>query len=167
MTEIQNSRSPAGQYNKIGGGLVLIVILLIYWLVSLVLNIGIFVTLMFVNQNTILSFLEPMGIKLYYALLKPYLIYELARNSILILFLIIVLVYFFRKKRTFVKLMIAFIVTLLLLIPVDRYAAHLVFAMAHRSNIQDVIGPAVLAGIYIVTLIYLLASKRVKATFIH
>ncbi len=64
MTEIQNPGSPAGQYNKIGGGLVLVAVLLIYWLVSLVLNIGIFITLMFVNQNTILSFLEPMGIKL-------------------------------------------------------------------------------------------------------
>jgi Protein of unknown function (DUF2569) len=167
MTEIQNPGNPAGPYNKIGGGLILIAVLLIYWLVALILNIGIFVALMFVNENTILSFLEPTGIKLYYALLQPYLIYELIRNSILILFLIIVLVYFFRKKKAFVKLMIAFIVTLLLLIPVDHYAVHFVFTTAHRSNIRDFIGYAVLAGIYILTLIYLLTSKRVKATFIH
>ena len=166
MNAIQNPGNPAGRYPRIGGGLVLIAVFLIYMLVSLLVSSVMFVTLLFVNQNTILSFLEPMGIKLYYAMLKPYLIYEFVRNLLLILFLIIVLIYFFRKKKAFIALMTAFTVVLLLLIPVDYYAVHLVFAMAHRGTIQDVIGPAVLAGTYVLILIYLLASKRVKATFI-
>ncbi len=167
MQELQNPGNPAGQYSKIGGGLILIAVFLIYMFFSLLVSSVMFVTLMFVNQNTILSFLEPMGIKLYYALLKPYLIYEFVRNLLLILFLIIVLVYFFRKKKAFVRLMTAFTAALLLLIPVDYYMVRIVFVMAHGSTIQEIIGPAVLAGIYILILIYILTSKRVKATFIN
>ena len=166
MNALQNPGNPAGQYPKIGGGLILMAVFLIYMFVSLLVSSVMFVTLMFVNQNTILSFLEPMGIKLYYAMLKPYLIYEFVRNVLLMIFLIIVLVYFFRKKKAFIGLMTAFTVVLLLLIPADYYAVHRVFAMEHGNSIQDVIGPAVLAGIYILILIYLLTSKRVKATFI-
>ena len=141
-------------------------VFLIYMFLSLLVSSVMFVTLMFVNQNTILSFLEPMGIKLYYAMLKPYLIYEFVRNLLLILFLIIVLIFFFRKKKAFIGLMTAFTVVLLLLIPADYYAVHRVFAMAHGNSIQDVIGPAVLAGIYILILVYLFVSRRVKTTFI-
>ena len=141
-------------------------VFLIYMFLSLLVSSVMFVTLMFVNQNTILSFLEPMGIKLYYTMLKPYLIYEFVRNLLLLLFLIIVLIYFFRKKKAFIGLMTAFTVVLLLLIPADYYAVHQVFAMAHGNSIQDVIGPAVLAGIYILILVYLLVSRRVKTTFI-
>ena len=166
MNELHNPGNPAGQYPKIGGGLVLIAVFLIYMLLSLLLSSVMFVALLFVNHNTLLSFLEPMGIQLYYAMLKPYLIYEFIRNVLLLLFLIIVLVYFFRKKKAFVRLMTAFTVVLMLLIPVDFYAVHRVFAMAHRTPIQDMIGPAVLAGIYTVILIYLFVSKRVKATFV-
>ncbi len=154
-------------YNKIGGGLIVLAIVLLYLLVSSVISNGIFVTMMFANKSTVLSILEPMGIQLYYTLLKPYLIYAFVRNTVLSIFLIVVLVYFFRKKRAFIKLMTALIIVLVLLIPVDYYAANFIFTKAHQAIMQGFIVLAVYAGIYILALVYLLLSKRVRATFVH
>lgn len=167
MQEIRNAKIPAGNYNKIGGGLILIAILLVYMLLSLLFVSGMSTALMFANKSTIVSLLEPMDIKIYYTVLKPFLIYELVKNTILITFLIIILVYFFRRKKPFIKLMIVFIALSLLLMVFDRYFANALFTMPQGGTMKDVLWYFSRMVVYALILTYLFISKRVKATFIN
>lgn len=167
MTDVQTAGQSAERYKKIGGGLILVAILLFYILIALVVSSTLFATMLFVNQSTLLSILEPTGIRLTYAILKPYLIYELARNAVFFVFIIFVLVCFFRRKKQFVRFMTAFIALDLIFMIVDYYVAHFIFKTAQGISRKDLIGYAVIAGVYALTVLYVLVSKRVKATFVR
>lgn len=153
------------QYPKIGG-----------WL--LLLAIGLVVTplrgLLFLFKDLVPAFspatwsaLTTPGTEAYHPLWAPLLISELVTNVGFILFSVLVAVAFFQRRRIAPKLLMAFLLSNLIVVGADHFAANLIPAVASQRDPASARELARAGIACVIWLPYLLRSKRVKGTFVH
>ncbi|MCJ7662606.1 MAG: DUF2569 domain-containing protein [Desulfobacterales bacterium] len=152
------------QYDKISGWLILVAIGLIFTPIRLL--VVIVKDLLPVLFGDAWSRLTTPGTEAYHALWAPLLIFEMVGNCLFILFPIIVAI-FFSQKRTFVPtLIIILLLSNLVFVAIDYFAADLIPFVAAQEDMGSLIE---LIRVFIACLIwvpYFLVSKRVKGTFV-
>jgi len=164
MKQQKDIEATEKQYDNIGGWLILVAIGLIFTPIRLL--VVVVKDLLPVLSGDVWSRLTTPGTESYHALWAPLLIFEMVGNCLFILFSIIIAIFFF-QKRTFVpKLIIALLLSNLVFVAIDYFAADLIPFIAAQEDMGSLIE---LMRVFIACLIwvpYFLVSKRVKGTFI-
>ncbi len=164
MKAEKNADAASQQYDKIGGWLILVAIGLIFTPIRLL--VVIVKDLLPVLSGDTWSRLTTPGTESYHVLWAPLLIFEIVGNCLFVLFPIIVAIFFF-QKRTFVpRLIIVLLLTNLIFVTIDYFAADLIPFIAKQEDMGSLIE---LLRVFIASLIwvpYFLISKRVKGTFV-
>jgi hypothetical protein len=152
------------QYNKIGGWLILVAIGLILTPIRLLVVVA--KDLLPVFSGDVWSRLTTPGTEAYHPLWAPLLLFEIIGNGLFILFPIIIAIFFFQKRQFVPKLIIVLLLSNLLFLAIDFFAADLIPAVASQEDTASLME---LARVFIACLIwvpYFLVSKRVKETFV-
>jgi hypothetical protein len=103
----------------------------------------------------------------YHPLWGPFIIYELAGQSFLLVFACVLLWLMFEQRRSFPIAMVAFLINLLVFPLGDAALGGLIPAIRVHQNAL-IFAPLLRNAIYAaIWLPYMLSSARVKATFVH
>jgi hypothetical protein len=152
------------QYDKIGGWLILVAIGLIFTPIRLL--VVIVKDLLPVVSGDTWSRLTTPGTESYHVLWAPLLIFEIVGNCLFILFPIIVAIFFFQKRQFVPRLIIVLLLSNLVFVAIDYFAADLIPFIANQEDMGSLIE---LIRVFIACVIwvpYFLVSKRVKGTFV-
>lgn len=129
----------------------------------------------FQTANDVLPALQPAtwnalttpGSKAYHPLWAPAIVFELAANSLLILFSLVLLWLFFRKSRRTPMLMIVWLLAIIAAQAIDLVFVNQIPAVAALPDTEGIRNLARSAGGAAIWVPYFLVSRRVKNTFIE
>ncbi|HEX9949551.1 MAG TPA: DUF2569 domain-containing protein [Thermodesulfobacteriota bacterium] len=164
MKAQKNADAAPKQYDKIGGWLILVAIGLIFTPIRLL--VVLFKDLLPALSADTWSRLTTPGTEAYHPLWAPLLLFEIIGNCLFILFPIIIAIFFFQKRRFVPRLVIMLLLSNLVFVAIDYFAADLIPFVAAQEDIGSLIE---LIRVFIGCVIwvpYFLVSKRVKATFV-
>lgn len=113
------------------------------------------------------SALTTPGTEAYHPLWAPLLIFELITSVGFILFAVLAAVAFFRRRRIAPKLLMAFLLSNLVVVAADHFAANLIPAVASQGDPTSARELARVGIACVIWVPYLLRSKRVRGTFVH
>lgn len=165
MEETQSMVNPEKKYDSIGGFLILLAIGIVINPIRL--SVSVFKDLLPVFSNPTWSALTTPDGGAYHPLWAPLLISELIVNIIFAVFSIIIAVLFFQKRKFFPKLMIIFLLSNLVFIVADHFAANLIPFVASQTNLKSFEQIAQIGIASLIWVPYLLLSSRVKGTFVN
>ncbi|MCX5717953.1 MAG: DUF2569 domain-containing protein [Nitrospirae bacterium] len=164
MAELKKTDNTTKKLEGIGGWLILVAIGLIFNPLRMLVSLGKDLLPAFSSETW--AIMTTPGTEAYHPLWAPLLIFELAGNSIFIIFSIIAAIMFFRKKKIFPKMIIIFLLSNLVFVAADYFAAKAIPLIANQNDPESV---RELARTLIGCLIwvpYFIKSKRVKTTFV-
>jgi hypothetical protein len=152
------------QYDKIGGWLLIVAIGLI--LAPLRLLVVLFKDLLPAISADTWSRLTTPGTAAYHPLWAPLLLFEIIGNCLFILFPIIIAVFFFQKRRFVPRLIIVLLLSNLVFVAIDYFAADLIPFVAAQEDIGSLTEVIRVFIACVIWVPYFLVSKRAKATFV-
>lgn len=164
MADLEKTGNAVKKLEGIGGWLILVAIGLILNPLRMLVSLSRDLLPAFSHETW--AILTTPGSEAYHPLWAPLLIFELAGNSIFVIFSIVVAIMFFRKKKFFPKMIIIFLLSNLAFVAADYFAANAIPFIANQSDPESV---RELARTLIGCLIwvpYFIKSKRVTATFV-
>ncbi len=152
------------KYNKIGGWLILVAIGLILTPIRLLVVVA--KDLLPVFSGDTWSRLTTPGTEAYHPLWAPLLLFEIIGNGLFFLFPIIAAIFFFQKRTFAPKLIIVLLLSNLVFVAIDYFAADLIPFVASQDDtgsLMELVRVFIASSIWVP---YFLVSKRVKATFV-
>lgn len=163
-----NESATSRQVSGLGGWLILIQIVLIYSLLSNIIQVignGVF-------NATTWDKLTNVASASYDSLWKPILITQLAFYSVFTLFVLFTLISFYRKKNYLPKLMITYyavsflfsVVNFILVMQIDNLKTATDVPITQTSLVTGLVISAIIASLWIG---YFIRSKRVRNTFVN
>jgi len=164
MKAQKNGDAAQKQYDKIGGWLILVVIGLI--LAPIRLLVVLFKDLLPALSADTWSRLTTPGTEAYHPLWAPLLLFEIIGNCLFIVSPIIIAIFFFQKRRFVPRLIIVLLLTNLVFVAIDYFAADLipfVAAQEDMGSLVELIRVLIACTIWVP---YFLVSKRAKGTFV-
>lgn len=164
MKAQKNADAIQKQYDKIGGWLILVAIGLIFTPIRL--SVVLFKDLLPSLSADTWSRLTTPGTAAYHPLWAPLLLFEIIGNCLFILFPIIVAIFFFQKRRFVPKLIIVVLLSNLVFVAIDYFAADLIPFIAAQEDIGSLVELIRVFLACAVWVPYFLVSKRVKGTFV-
>jgi len=164
MKAQKNADAAPKQYDKIGGWLILVAIGLIFTPIRLL--VVLFKDLLPALSADTWSRLTTPGTEAYHPLWAPLLFFEIIGNCLFILFPIIIAIFFFQKRRFVPRLIIVLLLSNLVFVAIDYFAADFIPFVAAQEDIGSLteLIRVFMAGVIWVP--YFLVSKRVKGTFV-
>jgi hypothetical protein len=163
MKTRKNVQTTQKHYDKIGGWLILVAIGLIFTPIRLL--VVVIKDLLPALSADTWSRLTTPGTESYHPLWAPLLLFEVIGNCLFILFPIIIAIFFFQKRRFVPKLVIILLLSNLVFVAIDYFAADLIPFVAAQEDLGSL---AELIRVFLACAVwvpYFLVSKRVKETF--
>jgi hypothetical protein len=164
MKAQKNGDAAPKQYDKIGGWLILVAIGLIFSPIRLI--VVLVKDLLPALSGDTWSRLTTPGTEAYHPLWAPLLLFEVIGNCLFIVFPIVIAVFFFQKRRFVPQLIIVLLLSNLVFVAIDYFAADLipfVAAQEDMGSLVELIRVLIASAIWVP---YFIVSKRVQGTFV-